>query len=305
MFTTDLKTILQSFVKEVLFKDKELPRGGTEIWAPFDSLPDETKVKIEGMKFMVRWLAGLKDMVQPLASTLRLLTLVIERRGDISMNQHTAPFENSWLRLSAAKCMLKLCQEATYVASMTLTQFQNLAFVIHDPCLEVRDRFAQKLNKGLSTLKLPLEFLAIFALAGLDERKEFRAEVKRYLTNNITKRREYVKDHVLSNDDLLAYLPDYSLPYAIHLLAHLPFFTTYNDVPSLLKIKDCLSLLMEPLISKNENYSFSFFKRLLENIKQTKDKQAPDDSDANLKLYAVCDLALSLIISKKNISLKD
>lgn len=39
---------------------------------------------------------------------------------------------------------------------------------------------------------------------------------------------------------------------------------------------------MEPLMVKNENYSFAFFKRLLENIKQTKDRQAPEDKSTNL-----------------------
>lgn len=50
-------------------------------------------------------------------------------------------------------------------------------------------------------------------------------------------------------------------------------------------IHRCLWLLMEPLMIKNENYSFSFFKRLLENIKQTKDKQAPEDTEANMVRY--------------------
>ncbi|XP_023237020.1 sister chromatid cohesion protein PDS5 homolog B-like [Centruroides sculpturatus] len=74
----------------------------------------------------------------------------------------------------------------------------------------------------------------------------------------------------------------------------------------LLYVNRCLWFLMEPLMTKNENYSFSFFKRLIENIKQTKDKQASDDDLANLKLYAVCDLALGLVISKTtNFVLKD
>ena len=37
---------------------------------------------------------------------------------------------------------------------------------------------------------------------------------------------------------------------------------------------------MEPLI-KNENYSYSFYRRMIENIKQTKDKQNPDDMAMN------------------------
>ncbi len=37
---------------------------------------------------------------------------------------------------------------------------------------------------------------------------------------------------------------------------------------------------MEPL-TKNEKYSYSFYRRMIENIKQTKDKQNPDDDTFN------------------------
>ena len=42
----------------------------------------------------------------------------------------------------------------------------------------------------------------------------------------------------------------------------------------------CLWFIMEPLI-KNENYSYSFYKKIIENIKQTKDAQNPESREAN------------------------
>ena len=44
----------------------------------------------------------------------------------------------------------------------------------------------------------------------------------------------------------------------------------------------CLWYLMEPLITKNESYSYSFYKKMIENIKQTKDAQNPDNQEANM-----------------------
>ena len=44
----------------------------------------------------------------------------------------------------------------------------------------------------------------------------------------------------------------------------------------------CLWYLMEPLITKNESYSYSFYKKMIENIKQTKDAQNADNQDANM-----------------------
>ncbi len=48
---------------------------------------------------------------------------------------------------------------------------------LQDSCEEVRDRFAVKLNKGLLSLKVPLSYFSIFALAGADPRREERLEV--------------------------------------------------------------------------------------------------------------------------------
>ncbi|GIX88952.1 sister chromatid cohesion protein PDS5 homolog B [Caerostris extrusa] len=298
LFGMQIKSIVSKVVvKDLLMVDFEITRHDDAMWIDFDLLPEETKVKVEGMKMIVRWLLGLKTAAQSAVSTLRLLTTVILHRGDLMEKGHVSPAEKSWLRLTAATCMLKLCQEPNYSEVISLEQFQVLAIVINDECYEVRDRFAQKLHKALMLLKLPLDFMAIFSLGGLEKTRELKVQFKQYLQANINKRREYLKQNPLTTAKLYNYLPDYILPYAIHLLAHDPSFKKYDDLNSLLKLKDCLWFVMEPLM-KHENYSFSFFKRLMEAIKQTKDKQSPTDDIANLKLYAVSDLALSLVISK-------
>lgn len=38
---------------------------------------------------------------------------------------------------------------------------------------------------------------------------------------------------------------------------------------------------MEPLVARSEDYNYHFFRRTIENIKQAKDVQAPDDDDTN------------------------
>lgn len=55
--------------------------------------------------------------------------------------------------------------------------------------------FAQKLHKGLSRLRLPLEYMAICALCAKDPVKERRAHARQCLVKNITVRREYLKQH--------------------------------------------------------------------------------------------------------------
>ena len=45
---------------------------------------------------------------------------------------------------------------------------------------------------------------------------------------------------------------------------------------------------MEPLI-KSENYNFTFYKKMLEKIKQCKDALCPDNKEANQVLYLSLD----------------
>lgn len=82
---------------------------------------------------------------------------------------------------------------------------------------------------------------------------------------------------------------------------------------------------MDPLVLKNEHFSFSFYKRTFENIKTCIDRvsaTAPTDgsetngtsngtsatlaTQTNYKIYCCCDLALGLVMSKtQNFLLKD
>ncbi|KAK7802904.1 hypothetical protein U0070_020322 [Myodes glareolus] len=62
--------------------------------------------------------------------------------------------------------------------------------------------------------------------------------------------------------------------------------------------RQCLWFMLEVLMTKNENNSHAFMKKMAENIKLTRDAQSPDESKTNEKLYTVCDVALCVINSK-------
>ena len=72
-------------------------------------------------------------------------------------------------------------------------------FLWQDPCYQVRVRFAHKLNKGLLTFRLPLQYLSTFCLAANDPLKERRTQVKQFLVANINRRREYLRQHSSAN----------------------------------------------------------------------------------------------------------
>ncbi|KAK2159284.1 hypothetical protein LSH36_155g04017 [Paralvinella palmiformis] len=306
-FATPVKGIVSRFiVKDLLMQDRSEFQPTTESWCDDHLVSEETQAKIQALKMVIRWLLGVKSNLNNSASsTLRLLYTLLLHDGDLMERGKINKAEMSRLRLQAGCCMLKLAQEPVYSELVSLEQFQTLALLLNDSSYQVRVRFARKLNAGLMTLKLPLQYLSIFSLAANDPVKERRLQCKVMLTNNITKRRDFLKQHSAAMTKLVAVLPEYVMPFTVHLLAHDPDLVSYTDVETLKNIRECLWFMMEPLI-KSENYSFTFYKKMLETIKQTKDAQQPDSDEANYKLYAVCDLALNLVLTKTgNLVLKD
>jgi len=70
------------------------------------------------------------------------------------------------------------------------------------------------------------------------------------------------------------------------------------DQDELTKVKDCLWFVLEPLIVKNETYSFGFYKTLIERMKNHLDALEPENETVNHKMYALCDIALGLILQR-------
>ncbi|EMP30052.1 Sister chromatid cohesion protein PDS5 like protein B [Chelonia mydas] len=255
--------------------------------------------EIQAMKMMVRWLLGMKNNHSKSGtSTLRLLTTILHSDGDLTEQGKISKPDMSRLRLAAASAVVKLAQEPCYHEIITLEQYQLCALAVNDECYQVRQIFAQKLHKGLSRLRLPLEYMAICALCAKDPVKERRAHARQCLVKNINVRREYLKQHAAVSEKLLSLLPEYVVPYTIHLLAHDPDYVKVQDIEQLKDIKECLWFILEILMAKNENNSHAFIRKMVENIKQTKDAQGPDDPKMNEKLYTVCDVAMNIIMSK-------
>uniref|UniRef100_A0A669E201 PDS5 cohesin associated factor A n=1 Tax=Oreochromis niloticus TaxID=8128 RepID=A0A669E201_ORENI len=255
--------------------------------------------EVQAIKLLVRWLLGMKNNQSKSAnSTLRLLSAMLVSEGDLTEQKKISKSDMSRLRLAAGGAIMKLAQEPCYHEIITPEQFQLCGLVINDECYQVRQIFAQKLHLALVKLLLPLEYLAVFALCAKDPVKERRAHARQCLLKNISVRREYIKQNPLAQEKLVSLLPEYVVPYMIHLLAHDPDFTKPHEYEQLKDIKECLWFMLEVLMTKNENNSHAFLRKMVENIKQTKDAQCPDDAKANEKLYIVCDVALFVIANK-------
>ncbi|XP_015792482.1 sister chromatid cohesion protein PDS5 homolog B [Tetranychus urticae] len=337
-------------------EESEKNRDLSDPTVSYEFCCEEVKCKIEGIKLMVRWLYGLKlntliaspESQQEVVAvyqnaamnTMRIMTAIVQNNGDLNEKGLAGTtHEKARLKLAAAAAMLKIVGNDSITATsqgdttaivaasspssavITPTQWHTLATILLAEEEYVRDRFALKLHKGLISLSLGLEFLALFCLGGYYQHENpFKNKLRSYLVLNIAKRRDLVKSKSVTN--LKAVLPDCIMPYVIHLLAYMPFYTQFDNVDQLEVVKNCLMFIIEPIALKNEQFSFSYYKKTFENIKTCVDRvsaSAVPEADengsnstptmatmTNYKIYCACDLALGLIMSKtQNFLLKD
>ncbi|CAG0898239.1 unnamed protein product [Darwinula stevensoni] len=312
-FRVQIKNIVsRKVVRDLLIReqDGESPLKDVGTWCDEEDIPEETRCKMEGMKVMARWLLGLKNDVISAQKTFRMLNAFILHRGDLASKGKLSEAEKSWLRLNAGCAMLKICEQKGVGDQYTAEQFYNLSLLIMDEVPQVRVRFLGKLQKGLArgmtrgTMGrcLPLDFMGYYVLLGKEPDKMLKAKARNYMLVNVTKRREYIKGLMLGGDkiaDQLPHLlPDFMLVFSVAVLAHDPGFTDPNDVNQLLLCRSCLLFIMEPLLHKNENFCFSWYKTIIERMKNCIDAVKPQDETANLKLWSLCDLATGILLSK-------
>ncbi|KAG7263868.1 LOW QUALITY PROTEIN: hypothetical protein CRUP_001200 [Coryphaenoides rupestris] len=234
-FASPMKSIVANFiVKDLLMNDRSTGNKNGKLWSLDEEVSPEVLAKVQAIKLLVRWLLGMKNNQSKSAnSTLRLLSAMLVSEGDLTEQKKISKSDMSRLRLAAGGAIMKLAQEPCYHDIITPEQFQLCGLVINDECYQVRQIFAQKLHLALAKLMLPLEYLAVFALCAKDPVKERRAHARQCLLKNITK--------------LVSLIPEYVVPYMIHLLAHDPDFTKPQEYDQLKDIKECLWFMLEKL----------------------------------------------------------
>lgn len=192
--------ISRKIVKELLVKDVPLDRDDVPNldWCEEDELPEDTRCRVEGLKAMARWLLGLKKDVLSAQKTFRMLNAFIKQKGDLLEQNRLSTAEKSWLRLSAGKAMLKICEQSGVGDQFTPDQFYNLSQLMVDEVDEVREIFVRKLHKGLSKAVPPkclsVEFMGCYALGGREKNVKLLQQIKMNIEADVARRRDYIKN---------------------------------------------------------------------------------------------------------------
>ena len=70
------------------------------------------------------------------------------------------------------------------------------------------------------------------------------------------------------------------LAFSIPVLVHDPSFTHYDDRAQLKRVEKCLRFILEPLMSKRESFSYSFYKNLIHLMKHHQINSTSPNIDA-------------------------
>lgn len=136
-------------------------------------------------------------------------------------------------RAVAARSLLKLMRNRTIEGLVSVSQWHVLGFVMQDSSEEVRGSFLKRLTSHLmkQSVPHPHKYLSYLALAASEPSMALKKKARNLLVIAVERMRRMFAASVARGgsdgstaDAESLMVPEYSLPYVIHLLAHHPDF---------------------------------------------------------------------------------
>jgi sister-chromatid-cohesion protein PDS5 len=246
-----------------------------------DELPFSTRARIEALKLVIRWCLGLKSECNNIIYVLRILIKLMKENSSSELSSATldslAPQSNvteaekARIRSVCGSQIIKLAQEGSFKPLITAEYFHLLARLIIDPVTDVRDIIVIKLNRGLKRLKLPIYYMSLFALCGLDVSRERKARVKKIYSQLIKSIRLNNSSSSVKDSNKTRIVPEMCLSYAVSLLAHNIKIDSLKDDHKLKQIKECMNIILDPLLEHPDAYQIAYIKKILNKIKESDD----------------------------------
>ncbi|KAL7021688.1 hypothetical protein ACKWTF_011984 [Chironomus riparius] len=254
-------------------------------WIEKDLLPENIRCIIAACKSTVNWLYGLKCDLMSAQKTFKIYDALIITNGNIQEKSKVNKCECSWIKLIAAKSVLKICEHKVLQQGILPQQFLNMSKVMLDDSTQLRDNFLKRLHKGLSRSSsensLPLEFLSLYVFGGIEKDIHLLDLMRKNFNNILNMKTKILKVNDKDNDLKinLIYLP----LQAIALLTHSSILNDPNDLIELRKIEKCLKFIIDPLIDSLESTNnISCIKYLIGKIKLSKSKIEPENEMINV-----------------------
>lgn len=261
------KIIGRNIVRGLLLNSNYETQQIRESWIPIDDLPGEILCIMAACKVTVHWLYGLKNDLSSAQKTMKIYDALIITNGNIQEKNKINKFESAWVKLMAAKSVLKIAEHKIYRKSITPQHFLNLSKVLLDENSEFKHEFLKRLHKGLSRSEnsLPLEYLALYVFGGIEKDNQLVDLMRK----NFNAKMQKVNDR--KNDKELCMNLNYLPLYGIALLTHSSVLNDINDILELRRIEKCLKFIIDPLIDNLESTNnIECIKKLLKMVKHSK-----------------------------------
>uniref|UniRef100_K3X0E1 Sister chromatid cohesion protein n=1 Tax=Globisporangium ultimum (strain ATCC 200006 / CBS 805.95 / DAOM BR144) TaxID=431595 RepID=K3X0E1_GLOUD len=220
-------------------------------------------------------------------------------------------------RAAASSSLLKLMRNRTIEGSVSVSEWHVLGFVMQDSSEEVRGCFIAKLTSHLMkhAVPHPHKYLSYLSLAASEPSMVLKKKARSLLMMAVERMRRMFEallaragsDAVSAEAESLM-VPEYSLPYVIHLLAHHPDFPKeaaersvtlnasifHNSVWSEQLLH--LSFFLDGLVSGNATQAdnIAFLLQILTKMSECDDVTSPQSTH----IYPLIDTA-ALLLKKK------
>ncbi|KAF9200333.1 hypothetical protein BGZ49_009462 [Haplosporangium sp. Z 27] len=231
-FETFSSPVVLFIIKKLLMTntlDQETAYEPEVDWVEKEDLDEYSLSKIMGLKVLVNRAIVLAESDPELAQeavrpVFRLLWALINQDGEIADEKNTNNVLKSYLRLNAARFVIKLTRNRpVYEKMVSVSEYRRLALVVQDPVCRVRQGFASRIMKYLRSKELHIRYLAVLFLAAHEPEQSWKLQIRGFLIQQ-SRTQENAEGNLMLNELTLARL--------VHLMANHPDFAIKNALES-------------------------------------------------------------------------
>jgi sister chromatid cohesion protein PDS5 len=290
-------TIIRITMQETLLQNRHpSSEPDSYTWA---AIPDEeTKAKEWALKALVNFLRSHLDDEKSFAESATpiyaMLNRLIEQEGELSNLKDTPSSQKSYLRLAAARFLLKLCSKGRACEDLVTPRlFNAVGLVAQDRLPEVRASFITQLKKYLLQDKLNHRWYTILFLTAFEPEKSLKNDTTAWLRSRAQAiaRKQRAQSQSKSGHQNIMELVFVRL---LSLLAHHPDFPEKGSETFASELLDFAQYIIFYLtaIANEENLSLIF--HVAQRVKQAQDA-VTGTPEANERFYVLSDLAQATI----------
>ncbi|KAK1933933.1 Sister chromatid cohesion protein PDS5 B [Phytophthora citrophthora] len=220
---------------------------------------------------------------------------------------------------TAASCgLMKIIRKRQFEALVSVPEWHLLGLTMQDSSEDVRRKFLKKLTSHLmkQSVQHPHKFLSYLALAATDASTSLKKDARNLLKVAVERmRRVFDAASSRESEELRSpgtparsalMVPEYALPYVIHLVAHHPQFPVklVERTPTVMVLRSALwsdqlaylNFFLDGLVSANSSAAdnIAFLLQILTKLSQCHDVEAPGD----INIYPLIDSAAVLLKKK-------